>query len=144
MAKTGRVMRGIERWTVPPPGVSVDDGGQIAMPPEAITPHVTFRGGMRAANLKSFMYLGPLGSSRRTLTVTFGPPVMIATGCFTGTLEEFRQELAYKAVGDPYRQEYEDALDFIERQAARWTGAGPAVGTGVPECGLGEEDRVIV
>lgn len=136
MPKNNLKVRGIERWTMPERGVTVEDTAQVTLEREALQPAICFRGGMKVAGQRDYLVVAPLGSAWRAITVTFGPPLLITTGCFTGTLDEFRAEVALKP-RDRAKREYEALVRFILEVA---DARGFLDGEGAPESGLGEAD----
>ncbi len=67
---------------------------------------------------QDFMVIGPLGSRVSYLTITFKPQVILSTGCFTGTLSEFKKAVlnSYKRTSIGFlRQDYLDVIKLVER-----------------------------
>lgn len=110
----------------------VQERGVISLVPEEqapahvlarVAPRLVLRGQQRAHRVRDVLCLGPLGSRDDYLTVTFGPPLLLTTGCFTGTLDDFVMELEGKL--GPLYDEYRAAVDFIRTLSRTRTAAPP-------------------
>lgn len=143
MPKNGHEFHERDQWSQPTRGVTIEETANVTMRPATIEPQVCFRGGMQATFLSDMLYIGPIGSQGRTITVTFGPPMLLSTGCFVGTLDAFEREVRMKPEGTVYRQEYEALIRYLVEMATI-RGFAANASSGVPECGLGEADRAPV
>lgn len=71
---------------------------------------------------RSFFQCGPIGSrSDYLLSFLTDKGIVIKTGCFMGTLDEFRDKVAKTHGDNDYAKEYEMAMLMIEAHAAIWT-----------------------
>ena len=82
-------------------------------------------GGKKLIGVRPIFIIGPLGSDARYLTayLTDGG-VMVRTGCFFGTLEEFSAAVTEKHGDNTHGREYRAVIAMIEAHAAIWTPAG--------------------
>jgi len=63
---------------------------------------------------KGILAIGPIGSRGDTLyAVQHESAIMLKTGCFWGTLEEFVQQVSQNHRGTPYQAQYLAAVDTI-------------------------------
>ena len=63
------------------------------------------------------LVIDSMGSRNAPITITFYPQIEIATGCFIGSIEKFRINLARDHPDDVHTVEYNAALAFIEALA---------------------------
>jgi len=99
-----------------PPGVHIYPEADIKIFEETITTKIVFRGPVFVDSFRDYLLLGPIGSRSDYLTITFRPEVRITTGCFSGTIEEFEEELLDKPEG-PTREEYKVVMDMLKSMA---------------------------
>jgi hypothetical protein len=67
------------------------------------------------------LQIGPGGSSGRMLyAIRHDDGLRIKTGCFWGTIDEFRAAVNEKAANDPHRQYYTAVLALLLVQQALW------------------------
>ena len=90
--------------------------------PADLLPRLVIRGPVKIESYRDCICIGPIGSRNDYLTVTFKPATRVTTGCFSGSLDDFREEVAGK--GSPHREEYEAALLFIEALETKRGGSG--------------------
>ena len=65
-----------------------------------------------------FFQLGPIGSRRAYLLAFFtADAILLKTGCFVGTLDEFKSAVAETHGDNKYGRAYAAAIEFIERMA---------------------------
>ena len=74
---------------------------------------------------RPLLQVGPIGSRVDYLTAFLTENgVYLRTGCFFGTVAEFRASLAKTHVGNIHALEYSSALDLISRHAEIWSTEG--------------------
>ncbi len=96
-------------------GAEVMMGGSDAT---AAVPRMILRGeDVRVHSPKNLLCIGPIGSRNDWLSVFFRSrtEIILTTGCFTGTLEEFEAELnvGTEPVRDRNKRDYMRAITFI-------------------------------
>ncbi len=90
----------------------------------SIVPRMVLRGeAVQVRSPKQLKCIGPIGSRNDWLSAFFvsATEIIVTTGCFTGTLEEFEAELNVSAfigldgtVRDRNKRDYLRAIDFIK------------------------------
>jgi hypothetical protein len=85
----------------------------------------TVSGDATVTQTTDYLVIGPLGSRDAYLTVTFKDVPQITTGCFTGTIEEFKKAIKKKhgrdhckKRGNQHEGEYLAAISFINGMTA--------------------------
>jgi hypothetical protein len=79
-------------------------------------------GGAKLVGDRPVLQIGPIGSRADYLIVFMTEKgIRLKTGCFEGTLEEFRAAVDYTHGDDNHGLEYLAALNFIETHAELWT-----------------------
>jgi hypothetical protein len=70
---------------------------------------------LRSANLSSFISVGPIGSRNDTLFCrkTKEGVLTVATGCFSGTLDEFEKKVEETHGENDHAKAYADAIKFL-------------------------------
>ena len=113
MAKLRTDHKGIDRYeVVTERGVFILEPARAMIGPDRLLPRVVLREDCEVSDERDVMVIGPIGSRKDYLTVTFRPEVQITTGCFTGSLEQFTAEVEGKDDG-LHKAEYQAALAFI-------------------------------
>ena len=71
----------------------------------------------------AIMQIGPIGSRSATLTATLsaGGSVQVVTGCFLGSLDEFRTAVETTHGDSQHGRDYRAAITLIESRAASWS-----------------------
>ena len=65
--------------------------------------------------------IGPIGSrSAYFVAYLTSSGLVLKTGCFTGSVAEFREQLSTEHGNNTHAQEYEAALTLIEKHAELW------------------------
>ena len=71
--------------------------------------------------MRPFFFVGPLGSDQRQLmAVSTEKGIHLATGCFSGSIDDFRAALKKKHGKNEHGKEYEAALELIELHFKLW------------------------
>lgn len=79
------------------------------------------RGNSKITGARPVFTVGPIGSRSDTLTAfNTGTGLILQTGCFFGSLDEFRAALIAAHDMNKHREEYEAALTFIEKHFTLW------------------------
>ena len=75
----------------------------------------------KITGLRPFFFVGPLGSDQRQLmAVSTEKGIHLATGCFSGSIDDFRAALKKKHGKNEHGKEYEAALELIELHFKLW------------------------
>ena len=70
---------------------------------------------------RPILYFGPLGSdAREMIAFSTNKGIRIQTGCFFGTVDEFKAALSKKHADNEHGQEYAAALAMIELHFKLW------------------------
>ena len=86
-------------------GVTVFPDARSALDVDELMPRLVLRGeGAVVQHTRDVLNIGPIGSRSDYLTVTFGDGVWLTTGCFSGTLAQFEEEL--RGMNTIYADEY--------------------------------------
>ena len=81
-------------------------------------------GGKKLVGNRPVLQIGPIGSRADYLVAYLTDAgVMIATGCFSGSLDKFRAACAETHGDSAHGREYAAAVQMIEAHAALWTPA---------------------
>jgi hypothetical protein len=78
---------------------------------------VIWGGVIRGGEIKlstDYMIFGPIGSRNVILTITFSD-LKLCTGCFHGSISEFREKLIETHSGNQHETEYNLILEVIEK-----------------------------
>ncbi len=76
-------------------------------------------GKARLQNSREYLMLGPLGSRNATLTAWVeGTEIRLATGCFLGSVVEFRKRLKETHPTGEHRDAYLAAIAFVKKRFA--------------------------
>ncbi len=103
-------------------GLILEFGAEVMMGGSDATdavPRMILRGeDVRVHSPKQLLCIGPIGSRNDWLSVFFRSrtEIILTTGCFTGTLDEFEVELNVGAepVRDRNKRDYLRAIEFIK------------------------------
>jgi len=77
--------------------------------------------GKRITGPRPLFFIGPLGSSQRQLmAVSTEQGIHLVTGCFNGSIDEFRAALKEKHGKNKHGKDYEAAIQMIEAHFEIW------------------------
>ena len=87
-------------------GVYIDPGCEatVTLERELLHPRAVFRGICHVDHRGDYLVLGPIGTRFDFLTVTWRPSTQLSTGCFTGSVEQFEQQLNAKRGGETHKE----------------------------------------
>ena len=78
----------------------------------------------KITGLRPFFFVGPLGADQRHLmAVSTEKGIHLATGCFSGSIDDFRAALKKKHGTNEHGKEYGAALELIELHFKLWKAA---------------------